>query len=99
MDKNTLEYLIQCDIFSLNYVNTFNDAIFKKEVLMSRKIIENGWNIGSLLPYYHGIDFCFKEKTPDSYNIKFLNDIMYNQYKNELWNEYDLVFIKGNRIV
>ena len=27
-----------------------------------------------------------------------LNDIMFKQYINLLWSEYDLVFIKGNRI-
>ena len=29
---------------------------------------------------------------------KFLNDIMFQEYKNRLWSKYDLVFIKGNRI-
>jgi hypothetical protein len=65
---------------------------------MSRKIIENNWNIGSLLPYYKNVDFTFKDKRPEDYNINFLNDIMYTQYRNLLWNEYEVVFIKGNRI-
>jgi hypothetical protein len=99
MDKNTLEYLIKCEIFSItNYAKTMNDAIQNKEILMSRKIIENGWNIGSLLPYYKNIDFTFSNKSPNDYNIKFLDDIMYPQFHNKLWNEYQLVFIKGNRI-
>ena len=46
MDKTTLEYLINCEIFSTKYENTFNSLIINKEKLMSRKIIENGWNIG-----------------------------------------------------
>ena len=50
MDKETLNYLIRCEIFSIsNYAITFDDAIWNKEVLMSRKIIENVWNIGSLV--------------------------------------------------
>uniref|UniRef100_A0A6C0ANU2 Rhamnan synthesis protein F n=1 Tax=viral metagenome TaxID=1070528 RepID=A0A6C0ANU2_9ZZZZ len=99
MDKLTLDYLINCEIFSMtNYAKTFRDAIHNKEILMSRKIIENKWNIGSLLPYYKNVDFTFTNKTPGEYNINFLDDIMFPQFRNSLWNEYDLVFIKGNRV-
>jgi len=99
MDKITLKYLIDCEIFSLtNYAKTFHDAIEQKEILMSRKIIQNGWNIGSLLLHYKNVDFTFKSKNPEKYNIDFLGDIMFEQYKNSLWNEYQLVYIKGNRI-
>ena len=65
---------------------------------MSRKIIENNWNIGSLLPLYKGVDFTFRTRQPEDYGIEFMDDIMYEKYRNTLWNEYDLVFIKGNRI-
>lgn len=99
LDKNTLEYLIMCEIFSVtNYANNMNEAVWNKEVLMSRKIIENGWNIGSLFTYYKDVDFTFSNKSPEDYNIKFLNDIMYGCYKGSLWNEYELVFIKENRM-
>lgn len=99
MNKDTLKYLIDCEIFSkTNYAKTFNKAIWQKEVLMSRKIIENNWNIGSLLLYYKDVDFTFKHKTPSDYNMDFLDDIMYPQYKNKLWNVFEIVFIKGNRI-
>jgi hypothetical protein len=105
MNKITLEYLINCEIFSMkNYTKTKDEAINKKEILMSRKIIENNWNIGSLLPFYKNVDFTFKDKSPKEYNIDFLYDnkyienIMYTDFKNCLFNEYDLVFIKINRI-
>jgi len=98
MDKITLQYLIDCEIFSMtNYAKTFLIAITEKEIKMSRKIIENKWNIGSLLPYYKNVDFTFSTKSPEDYNIKFLDDIMYNKFRYSLWNEYQLVFIKGNR--
>jgi hypothetical protein len=98
MDKITLKYLIKCDIFSTsNYAVTFNDAIWNKEVLMSRKIIENGWNIGSLLKYYEGVDFTFTDKKPKEYNIVFRWDIMQPKFKNSMWDIHDLVFVKGNR--
>jgi hypothetical protein len=99
MDLCTLQYLIDCEIFSLsNYAKTFNEAIWKKEVLMSRYIIKNNWNIGCLFQYYNNIDFTFKTKTPNEYNIRFLDDIMFPEYKNLLWNVNELVFIKGNRV-
>lgn len=98
MDKTTLQYLIDCDIISTtNYAKTFKEAIWNKEVLMSRKIIENGWNIGSRLNYYNGVDFTFKTKTPQQCKLKFLNDVMFSKFKNKLWTEQELVFIKGNR--
>lgn len=99
MDKTTLQYLIDCEIFSVtNYAKTFDDAIWEKEVLMSRKIIENKWNIGSLLPYYKNVDFTFSRKTPLEYKIRFLDDIMYQRFKGVLWRVCDIVFVKGNRI-
>jgi lipopolysaccharide biosynthesis protein len=99
MDKTTLKYLINCEIFSItNCAKTFNDAIWEKEVLMSRKIIENNWNIGSLLSYYKDVDFTFTYKKPSEYKMKFLGDIMFQPFKDNFWNVYDIVFIKGNRI-
>jgi hypothetical protein len=101
MDKETLEYLINCNIFSRNYVSTFRSAIWEKEVLMSRKVIENGWNIGSLLPIYQNIDFTNLDSSAiekmNRYYSNHNGDFMYNDYRNKYWNEYQLVFIKGNR--
>lgn len=100
MNRETLEYLIACDIFSItNYADKFIDAIVKKEILMSRKIIDNGWNIGSLMKYYENVDFTFKTKSPGEYKNPFINDVMYANYRGIIWkDEYELVFIKGNRI-
>lgn len=99
MDKTTLEYLIHCEIFSMTKLAaTYHEAIFEKEVLMSRKIIQNGWNIGSLLECYKHIDFTFAEKPVEDYKIPDYNDIMFPNYRGVLWNETQLVFVKGNRI-
>lgn len=98
MDKKTLDYLIDCEIFSLtNYAKKFSEAIRKKEILMSRLIIQNDWNIGSLMKQYKNVDFRFKIKKPSDYKIKFLNDVMFPRYKYKYWKPTDLVFIKGNR--
>jgi hypothetical protein len=99
LDSNTLKFLIDCDIFSTsNYAKTFNEAICLKEILMSMKIIQNGGNIGSLHKYYDGVDFTFNSKKPSEYSLYFANDIMKPENRGVIWNEYELVFIKGNRI-
>ena len=98
-DKEGLDLLIHYEIFSLsNYAKDKNDAIDNKEVLMSRKILDHGWNIDSLHKYYKNVDFTFSKKKPHEYEIAFLDDIMYEQYRGKLWNDYELVFIKGNRM-
>ena len=99
VNKETLEYLIKTKIFSMDeYSQTFKDCIIFKEVGMSRKIIDNGWNIGSLLKYYKDVDFRFIDKKPTDYNIDFLDDVMYKKfYDKKLWTISEIVFPKGNR--
>ena len=98
MDRTTLQYLIDSGIFSItHYVHTFEDAIEYKEILMSRTIIQHGWNIGSLMMYYNDVDFTFTDKTPNEYGIPFLNDIMNERDKDCVWDLTELAFIKGNR--
>lgn len=100
-NKEALEYLIKCDIFSLsNTMEHFMDAVYNKEILMSRKIIDNGWNIGCLHSYYKDVDFTFKTKKQEEYNIKLIGDIMHKIfYDTHNINILELVYIKGNRFI
>lgn len=99
MDKITLEYLISCGIFSLtNNYESLIETVNNKEIAMSRKVIERGWNIGCLLDCYKNVDFTISNKKPEEYNIQFYDDLMYEHNRGSLWNEYALVFIKINRI-
>jgi hypothetical protein len=93
-DFEVLTYLIKEGIFSTqNYAQSFQDAIYMKEIEMSRKIIENGSNIGSMLKYYNNVDMT---ETP--YNgPEILHDVMYPHYENKYWTRDELIFIKGNR--
>jgi lipopolysaccharide biosynthesis protein len=96
-DREAVEYLIQCEIFSkTKYAVDFRDAVFNKEIAMSRRIVENGWNIGSLMKHYEGVDFT---KAPTGYDIKFLDDVMYPEWHNIAWTEHEIIFIKGNRVL
>jgi len=95
MNKETLDFLIEKEIFSLtNIAKEFHDAVKEKEIKMSRVIIENGWNIGCLHQLYKDVDFTFK--MPNQ-NIQIVDDVMYPHYLNNLWTLYELVFVKGNR--
>jgi hypothetical protein len=99
MNLETLEYLIEEDIFTMkSYSSSLNDAIFFKEIGMSRKILTKGWNIGCLLPMYKNADFTMRTQSENTKYMYHYNDVMYKQHMNVLWNPYDLVFIKGNRI-
>ena len=98
MNKTTLEFLINKEIFSLtNQAKEFEDCVQNKEILMSRLIIDNGWNIGAICDYYKGVDFRFINKQPYEYNKNFISGIMEPYHRNNIWNEYQVVFIKGNR--
>jgi hypothetical protein len=81
----------------MNHSDIFLKTIENKEVGMSRKIIENSWNIGCLMPRYQGVDFRFIYKKPADYGIDFLGDIMFPEYVDKVFTPEDLVFIKGNR--
>ena len=99
MHLETLEYLINCEIFSkTNHSTSFQKTVFNKEIGMSRKIIENNWNIGCLMKQYKGVDFRFIYKKPEDYDIEYIGDIMYQQHLNKQFTPDELVFIKGNRV-
>jgi len=102
MNKATLDYLIECEIFTKTVeCKSLWECVVQKELGMSRKVIEKGWNIGSLLDLYKGVDFTFTTKKPEDYGEIFNfgkdGDIMFPEYRGTIWNEYELVFIKGNR--
>lgn len=97
MDKEALEYLIEKGKFTItNYPSTAREAQ-ENEIFMSKDITDNGWNIGCLLKCYQGIDFTFKNIKKEDYGNALYGDIMFPRYRNVLWNEYDIIFIKGNR--
>ena len=98
-DREAVEYLMKCKIFdNTTHISNFRDTIPQKEIQMSRKIIENGWNIGCLMKYYKGVDFTFQSKIPEEYTSPFIGDVMWPESYNKVWDKCELVFIKGNRI-
>jgi hypothetical protein len=104
LTNDAVNYLIDKNIFSNDpkyHASIHDEAIAKKEILMSRLIIERGWNIGCLFPGFKGVDFRFKDKQPEDYGPQrkylFTGDMMYPKFRYTVWDPYQVVFYKGNR--
>jgi hypothetical protein len=105
LEKETLEYLIRCEIFSLTkHYNEKWDIIMYKEISMSYLVIKNKWNIGCLIPHYKNTDFVKLFDNMDLDNKLVFGhpeykseDLMYNEYYKKYWTETDIIFYKGNR--
>jgi hypothetical protein len=99
VDKECLDYLIECNIFTNHYETNFTVLIEEKELKMSQLVLAKGWNIGCLHKHYKDVDFVKNKKTIYNYNITLYNDIMYQEYLDKhVWELNELVFVKGNRI-
>lgn len=92
-DRIGLDILINKEIFSLtNQINKYEDVVIKKEIRMSREIIDSNYNIGSLLMHYKNTDFR-------NLKIKMLGDTTFSKiYYNQYLHPYEVIFIKENRI-
>lgn len=99
MNKETLEYLIHCEIFSLTKMQpTLVDAVWNLEVVMSRKIIEKGWNIGCTCKRLNGIDYTFKKVPFHELGVSLHTYVTTNDYYlGKFWTPEEVIFIKGNK--
>ena len=104
LEKETLEYLIKWQIFSLtNHYEKLWDTVMLKEIFMSDLLIRNKWNIGCLIPYYKNMDFVKLVENNDVANnminghLEYKSDIMYDKFYKKYWTETDIIFFKGNR--
>jgi len=97
LDRKAVKYLRECKIFDTeNFMKDKVDTIIQKEIAMSRKIIEKGWNIGCLHKYYRGINFIDLSQNPTPF--QYLGDAMTISSRNVLWTPEELIFVKGNRM-
>ena len=95
MDLNTLEFLINKEIFTMKkYLPTLGSVIARKELLMSKLILNNKWNIGCLHSYYHNVNFI---KRPYGVNISYANPYFKNNFFGKTLHPYEILFVKGNK--
>jgi hypothetical protein len=101
MNRETLRFLMSYGIFSIvAHTKTMGETIVGREIMMSRLVIANGWNIGCLMKLYKGVDFRFTNGGPESYRIKFAGDMMRPEhFRSGFFSGYsEVVFVKGNRL-
>ena len=98
-DKIGLKILIDNGIFSIKkFTKTHIETINNKEVLMSRIIISNGFNIGSLMQIYENVDFRLGQALLENNKTVFYGDLAYSKaYFGETIHPYEFIFIKANR--
>ena len=102
MTRETLLFLMHKEIFSpTTFPATFPSAVLDYEIRMSREVIDAGWNIGCTHFLYRGVDFAELAATTgrDQNSTRFFfDDVVYpKMYRSNLLDEFDAVFLKGNR--
>ncbi|PNH06387.1 hypothetical protein TSOC_007247 [Tetrabaena socialis] len=71
LDRDGFAFLYRSGFFAEEVTNKpFQEVIVTKEIGMSLRILDNGWNINCLLPPYRGLDYrtLTADINPTSYN-------------------------------
>ena len=99
MNKECLEFLIEKEIFEKKYdYDNFNELIACKEILMSKIVLENNWNISCIIPGYQGLDY--RKIKQDVNKTSNNNDPLYKKCCfGRTIHPYEAIFIKTNREV
>lgn len=94
-DRIGLDIGIKNKIFDLNNIKMDKtDIIYTKEVGLSKLIIENGYNITSMLSAYKNIDF--RKNIPHCLQDCATDHIRPNNYFDININPYEVIFFKTN---
>lgn len=97
LNYESLQYLLN-KIFNKEYY-TLSEVINYQEIGMSEYILQNNWNIDSLIPEQQGINWLNRFEDEKYKKIKYFTDMIYS---GKLCNgrdlhPYELIFIKVNR--
>jgi hypothetical protein len=97
MDRLCLDLLLP-HIFNPEFItNDMWSTIINKEILLSTKVLEKGWNISCLAAKYQGFDYR-KITTNINYSAAPLGDACHpGAYFGGTLDPYEIVFIKTNR--
>jgi len=98
VDRKYFQELVDYNFFNEEEINkmTFADVVRNKEVGLSQKAIEKGYNINCILPKYKGLDYI---NINTDINPNSLEGDPYHKgtYFGESVDPYDVVFYKNNR--
>ena len=96
IDKECLYFLIKCEIFSLNLIDSYQDTIMKKEIEMSRLVLQHGWNIVCLYKNYKNIDFRLKKLRDIYSDVEFLSNMESLNFNDYFIMNDNVVSMKNN---
>ena len=99
IDYQYFQELVNEDFFNEDKIikMSFNDVIGEKEVGLSQKAIEKGYNINCILPKYRGLDYI--NMNEDINPTSNMGDPYYKGgYFGESIDPYDVIFYKTNRM-
>ena len=99
LNNESFNYLKSINFFNedeCNNIKDINEIIAKKEFGLSQHILNNGWNINSILPKYKNLDYrILKDNINKSSKY---GDVYYkNAYFGKSIDKYDVIFYKNNR--
>jgi hypothetical protein len=99
LNNESFQYLKSINFFNedkCNNIKNINEIIYKKEFGLSQYILNNGWNINSILPKYRNLDYRILEADINKSSEN--GDVYYkNAYFGKSIDKYDVIFYKNNR--
>jgi hypothetical protein len=96
MDFKTLVNFVQEGLFSGSYGNDKQSLVHNFELLMSWKILGQGFNISSVLKSFQGIDYKTLEFSRNNFAVEG-DPYVKNGYFGMPINPYDVIFYKTSR--
>lgn len=96
MDQEALRFLIEKNFFMRDIGPSKLAAIVHYELLLSQLIIQNGWNISSVLPEYQAMDYRMPHDDINASSIA--GDLLFpGAYFGRTIHPYEMIFIKTGR--
>lgn len=96
LPKQTLTFLIENGFYSCEGILSKNDVVRDYELRLSQILIDQGWNLKSLLPEYNHLDY--RDIAADINPTSVDGDLLLkNSYFGRTLHPYEAIFIKNNR--
>jgi hypothetical protein len=97
LSSTAVRYLLDVGFYSVDRTLTKKEVIVQYELKLSQEIIHNGWNIGSFLPGYEGLDY--RKLSMDFPNVSSRNgDVLFEgAFYGRTLSPTEAMFVKVNR--
>jgi hypothetical protein len=96
MDFTCLNFLKESHFFDQGNSIKYQDVVVDHEILMSQLVMQNGWNISSILPEYQRIDYRIIDRDINS-SSNFGDPYHPNGYFGRSIHPFETIYFKMNR--